>query len=217
VSAPNPILQKGNYPMHPREDLYSPSEIPQHHRGHVPVFGDTLVGGKPIGKYLGTWMKFPIQKGPYLLAGNTVHFLKTYMPTALGLLFHCHQNRHLALGTSPPLSRLLPSTNIGVVQFHNPPEGVAGVPVLHGLSDLVAPTPRGRITQSQVSLNLTGRRSRCACSHQKDGPKPVPRGLSGLVKYGIGGKRCLMTTPFALVEPSLLYDVGLIVATSDWH
>jgi hypothetical protein len=88
-----------------------------------------------------------------------------------------------------------------------------GVPVLHGLSDLVTPTPRSGITQPQVHLNLAGRRTRGPGGHQKDGPKPVPQGLSGLVKDGIGGKGCLMTTTFALIEPSLLYDIGLMMAT----
>jgi len=88
-----------------------------------------------------------------------------------------------------------------------------GVPVLHGLSDLVTPAPGSRITQTQVSLNLAGRRACCPGGHQKDGPKPVSQGLPGLVKDGIGSKGCLMPTTFALIEPSVLYYIGLMMTT----
>ena len=62
-------------------------------------------------------------------------------------------------------------------------------------------------------LELASRGPRGAGGHQIDGPKPVPQGLSGLVKDGVGGHRGLMQTTFALIFPARGDKPGLIMVT----
>jgi hypothetical protein len=59
---------------------------------------------------------------------------------------------------------------------------------LHGAADLMTPAPCRRIRDTQIILELTSRGTRGSGGHQKDRPKPVSQGLSGLVEDGMGGQ-----------------------------
>lgn len=121
------------------------------------------------------------------------------MSAAFWAGLNSYQNRHLTAGTTAPFARLPLAANIGVIELNHPLKRIAGIPVLHGLADLMTPTPRRRIRDTQIILELTGGGTRGSGGHKKDGPKPVPQRLSGLVEDGMGGQRSLVTTVLALI------------------
>jgi hypothetical protein len=62
-------------------------------------------------------------------------------------------------GTFPaaPFSELLLTPDIGIIELNHTSEGIAGIAILHGLSDLMAPAPGCGIGDTQIILELTGR------------------------------------------------------------
>jgi len=74
----------------------------------------------------------------------------------------------------------------------------------------MTPAPGRWIGDTQIILELAGRGARGSGGHQKDCPKPVSQGFSGLMKDGIGSEGSLMITPLALIlsprcdEPSVV-------------
>lgn len=62
---------------------------------------------------------------------------------------------------------------------------VARIAVLHGLADLMTPGPCGLVGETQIMLELTGRGARGSGGYKKNGPKPVPQGLSCPVEDGV--------------------------------
>ena len=63
-------------------------------------------------------------------------------------------------------------------------------------------------------LELASRRARSSGGYQKDGPKPVPQGLSSLVKDGVGSDRGLMSTMSTLIQFAGFDEIGPIMATT---
>ena len=121
------------------------------------------------------------------------------MTTALGAGLHRDQYRHFALGTTASFSGLLCAPDIGIIELNHAPERVAGIPIFHGLTDLVTPAPGRGIGYAQVILELTCRGARGAGGHQKNRPEPVSQWFPRLMKDGMGNEGSLMITVFALI------------------
>jgi len=135
------------------------------------------------------------------------------MTTALRAGLYRDQDRYFAPGTTAPFSGFFLTSNIGIIELNHTPERIAGIPILHGLTDLMAPAPGRGIGDIQVILELTGRGARGAGGYQKDRPEPVPQRFSRLVKDGMGGEGGLMVTLLALILPPGGDEPGLIMAT----
>jgi hypothetical protein len=67
------------------------------------------------------------------------------MATALGTRLHGNHHRDFAPGTTAPLAWLSLSPDIGIIELNHTSKAVAGITVLHGLSDLMTPGPGGLI------------------------------------------------------------------------
>ena len=136
------------------------------------------------------------------------------MTTALVAGLHRDQYRHFALGTTASFSRLLRASDIGIIDLNHATERVAGIPILHGLTDLMAPAPGRGIGYAQVILELTGRGARGAGGHQIDGPEPIPQGFSGLMKDRVRCHRSLMTATTALIQLSSFNEISSTMVTT---
>ena len=135
------------------------------------------------------------------------------MTTALGAGLHRDQYRHFALGTTASFPRLLRAPDIGIIELNHATECVAGIPILHGLTDLMTPAPGRGIGYAQVILDLTGRGARGSSGHQKDRPEPVSQWFPCLMKDGMGNEGSLTITLFALILSPGVDKPGLIMAT----
>ena len=78
----------------------------------------------------------------------------------------------------------------------------------------MAPAPCRGIGDTQVVLELMGRRVLGSGRHLKDCPEPVPQGISGLVEDGMGSERVLMGTVLALILSPRADEIGLIMVTA---
>lgn len=136
------------------------------------------------------------------------------MATALGARLHGNQNGDFARGTTASFAGLLLTPDIGIVELTLTSKVVAGIPILHGLSDLMTPVPGRGIGDAQVILEVTGREARGSRGHQKDRPEPVSQMFSRLMEDGMGREGGLMVTVFTLILPSRWDEPGLIVAAT---
>jgi hypothetical protein len=126
-----------------------------------------------------------------------------------------HRNQYRDFTACPPatFTGFLLAPDRGVINVYHSVEVVAGIAVLHGRADLMTPGPCGLVGEPQIMLELTGRGARGSGGYNKNGPKPVPQGLSRPVEDGMGGHRGLVATVCALVQGAGFNGIGPRVAT----
>jgi len=122
--------------------------------------------------------------------------------------------REITLATTTTLIGPSLTLHIRSIKLHHTLERVAGIPILHGFSDLMAPTPGCGIGDTQLMLELTGRGACGSRGYQKDGPEPVSQRFSCLVEDGMGDEGGLIITLLALIFLPRWDGKGPIIVTA---
>ncbi len=92
------------------------------------------------------------------------------------------------------------STEVNVIHLDQPSQFVIGIPLGHGLANLVAHGPDGLVTFNfQHPLQGQHRNAAFLSSHQPNHPEPFGQRGPGLVKHGASGQRGLITTGLTMV------------------
>ena len=150
----------------------------------------------------------------YFMGPQRTQFVQSHMTTALEPGLHGDQHRDFATSPTAPFAGLFLPPDIGIIQLNQTLKAITRIPVLHGFTDLVTPTPGGRIREPEIILDLASRGAGGPGGHQVDCPEPVPKRFSGFMKDRVGGDCGLMQTTFALILPTRGDQIGLIMATA---
>ena len=114
-----------------------------------------------------------------------------------------------SLGASTSWSWLL-RPDKRIVHFHQASQLIQGIPVLHGLANLLQHGPGALDADVDFAGQSKGREATFVCSHQVDGPEPFDERGSGAVHDSTSSQRCPVLALNTLIQFTFLKIVRLV-------
>ncbi len=108
--------------------------------------------------------------------------------------------RHLVFRATPDLAATALTAKVGVINLYAPLQGIAGLPLHHGLHQLVVHQPCRWVTHTQVALERQRRQSGFGLADEVDCQEPHRQGQLGALKDGASDQRRLVPTGVALKD-----------------